>query len=203
MTTVITGDIINSQNTTPAIWLAALKKELNKIGTSPQVWEIYRGDSFQVEVTDPMKALERAIRIKASIKCIKGLDVRMAIGLGEKSHSGGSILESNGTAFIYSGEKFEELTREKQTMAIASAYEKFDRDMNLYIRLALIVMDNWSANSAEMVKLAMDHPDKTQAEFGKILGIKQNAISSRLKRAAYDEIGELLTVYRNKLKELI
>ena len=203
MTTVITGDIVNSQNTTPGIWLAALKKELNKIGPSPQVWEIYRGDSFQVEVSDPMKALEKAIRIKASIKCIKGLDVRMAIGLGEKSHSSGNILESNGTAFIFSGEKFEQLTREKQTLAIASAYVRFDRDINLYIRLALIIMDNWSVNSAEMVKLAMDHPEITQAELGELLGIKQNAISYRLKRAAFDEIGELLNIYRVKLKELI
>ncbi len=199
MTSVITGDIVHSQKINPKIWLDVLKEKLNTIGKSPINWEIYRGDSFQLEVTDPTESLSTSIQLKASIKCIKGIDVRMAIGIGDKSHSAASITESNGTAFVLSGERYEQLTKEKRSLAIGSAWKDFDRDINLYIRMALIAMDNWTSHSAEIVKIAMEHPGKSQEELGKILGIKQNAISYRLKRAYFEEIKELIEIYKTKL----
>jgi hypothetical protein len=48
----------------------------------------------------------------------------------------------------------------------------------------------------------MENPDKLQEELGKIVGIKQNAISNRLKRAYYDEIMEVNEMYKSKLKTL-
>lgn len=203
MTSVITGDIINSQKVTPSLWLDILKEELSTIGPSPLNWEVFRGDSFQVEVTDPYESLEKAIKIKASIKCIRGLDVRVAIGFGDKTFDAPKITESNGTAFVFSGEKYEQIVKAKINMAVASPSEDFDRDINLFLRFALIVMDKWSVNSAEMVKTAMENIDKPQRELGKLLGIKQNTVSSRLKRAYYDEITELLKIYQTKLKMVI
>src|SRR5687767_5457605 len=91
---IITGDIINSRNANPKQWLSVLKKTLTVDGASPQKWEIYRGDSFQHEVTNPAEALLTAIRIKANIKSIKNLDVRLAIGIGEKEFGTGKITES-------------------------------------------------------------------------------------------------------------
>lgn len=203
MTSVITGDIIHSQSVDPKQWLSILKRELNDIGKTPLNWEIYRGDSFQVEVTRPEEALERAIRIKASVKCIKEIDVRMAIGIGDKSYLSNSILESNGTAFIYSGEQFEQLTKMKQNLAIATPSPEFNDEMNLFIRLSLIAMNSWSAHSAEMVLLALSHPGKSQKELGEIIGIKQNAVSNRLKRAYFDEITSLMEMYRIKLNKML
>ncbi|MCX7987092.1 MAG: hypothetical protein N2662_09150, partial [Bacteroidales bacterium] len=84
MISVLTGDIIHSSRVSPEKWLKALKGVLGSIGSSPRQWEIFRGDSFQAEVGDPLEALEVSIKIKAAIKTIKGLDVRIAIGLGEK-----------------------------------------------------------------------------------------------------------------------
>ena len=111
MTSIITGDIINSRNTHSQQWMDKLKNVLNEIGSTPKDWEIFRGDSFQVEVTNPQKALIEAIKIKATIKMIKGLDVRMCIGIGEKEFIGDSITESNGSAFVFSGEGFESFFR--------------------------------------------------------------------------------------------
>jgi len=203
MIAVITGDIVHSRKAEPETWLHVLKEVLNKTGNSLISWEIYRGDSFQLEVADPAEALTRAIHIKASVKCIRDIDVRMAIGLGDKSHIAESITESNGTAFVLSGERYEQLAKEKRNMAIASAWKDFDRDMNLYIRLALIAMDSWTPNSSEIVKTVLEHKGKSQEELGKLLGIKQNAISNRLKRAYYEEIKELFDMYKTKLKTLL
>ena len=51
MTSIITGDIINSRAiANPKHWMEPLKKVLSVYGNNPKAWEIYRGDSFQVEV---------------------------------------------------------------------------------------------------------------------------------------------------------
>jgi len=201
MHAVITGDIVNSSSTSPKIWLPQLKEELARSGDSPRHWEIFRGDSFQILVEDPAQALASSIRLKAAVKMLKDLDVRMSIGIGDISHRSPQITESNGTAFIHSGEKFEMLKKEKINLAVKSDWPDFDRDINLFLRLALLTMDKWTPNAAEVVKMALDHPDAAQAELGNLIGIKQNAISSRLKRAAFDEIEEFIHVYQEKLNE--
>jgi hypothetical protein len=203
MTSIITGDIVNSQKTEPKVWLPVLKSELDTIGQSPRFWEIFRGDSFQVEVLDISEVLMRAIKIKASLRMVKDIDVRMAIGIGEKLHNAQNIKESNGSAFVLSGACFEHLKKEKQTLAIATENSIFNRDINLYLKLALIIMDNWSVNSAEIVKLALENPNKTQVELGDMLAIKQNAISNRLKRACFYEILEVVEIYKSKLSMLV
>jgi hypothetical protein len=202
MVCVITGDIINSKRNSPKAWLKPLKKELDTIGKSPKYWEIYRGDSFQVIVSDPKNALLTAIKIKATLKSIQGINVRMSIGMGSRTHNAPKVTESNGSAFVHSGEKFETLKKEKQNLAIKSDWPVFDEEMNLYLKLSLIAMDNWTINAAEIVKTAMENPGKVQEELGQIVGIKQNAISNRLKRAYYGEIMEVNEMYKIKLKSL-
>lgn len=203
MVSVITGDIVNSQKVVPNVWLDVLKAQLNLIGNTPEKWEIFRGDSFQVEIDNPLDALKVAIKIKASIKCIKNINVRMAIGIGDKTYSSTKITESNGSAFVYSGEQFEVLKKEKLMLAVRGPSKNFNRDMNLYIKLASIAMENWTVNSAQTVKVALEHPEKSQNELGQLLGIKQNAVSGRLKRAYFEEIRDLLDIYEIKINELL
>ncbi|HVZ96254.1 MAG TPA: SatD family protein [Chitinophagaceae bacterium] len=202
MISVITGDVIGSQKTNPKLWLKPLKKELDAIGESPKFWEIYRGDSFQAVIAKPEEALRVAIKIKASLKSIPDVDVRMAIGIGTRTHNAQKVTESNGTAFVHSGEKFEMLKRERQNLAVKSDWPGFDKEMNLLLKLSLIVMDNWTVNAAEVVKTTMENPGKVQEELGQIVGIRQNAISNRLKRAYYDEMMEVNEMYAYKLKSL-
>jgi hypothetical protein len=203
MTSIITGDIIHSQKADPQIWLGKLKSELNDIGKNPEVWEVYRGDSFQAEIADPSSALATAIKIKSAIKSIRTMDVRMAIGIGEKTYHAPKITESNGTAFVFSGEMFERCVKEKQNLAVSTSSEDFNLEINLILRFALIAMDNWTANSAEMVSLALTNPGYSQKELGELLGIKQNAVSNRLKRAHYDDITKLINWYQVKIKRMI
>jgi hypothetical protein len=202
MTSVITGDIINSQKAKPAQWLNKLKKTLTIWGSTPKQWEIYRGDSFQLEIKKPSDAINAAIQIKSAIKSIKGMDVRMAIGIGEKKYNARKVSESNGSAFVYSGELVEDLKKLNLNMAVRSAYPDFDKEINLYLKLALFIMDNWSNNTAETVYAALQYPDKSQTSLGALLKVKQNAISARLKRAHYEEITEVIQMYRYKISQL-
>jgi predicted XRE-type DNA-binding protein len=201
MVAILTGDIIHSRSLAAKTWLTALKSALIKVGGKDN-WEIFRGDSFQIQ-TPPEEALLQAIYIKASIKTLKGLDVRIAIGLGEIGFSAKKITESNGEAFISSGEKLDELKENRLTLAVKSRWQEFDYEMNVSIRLALIAMDNWSQASAEMVKLSIEKSGISQLELAELSGKSQSTVSEALKRARFAEILELDGLYKKKVSGLI
>ncbi len=211
MIAIIKGDIVSSRKIENSEkWLLPLKGLFNEWGKPPGQWEVVWGDSFQLEVDRPEEALRKALRVKALIKKIVSdetnkslIDVRMAIGIGGKSYSGERITESNGEAFINAGEKFEELEKEKSNLLVKSPWSDFDGEMNLFIRLASVFMDKWSVASAELVEVALKHPNYTQNEIGKRLGIKQNSVSGRWKRANIDEVLSMEQMYRRKLERLL
>lgn len=196
---IITGDIINSRKATPKVWLPYLKEALGAFGNEPKQWEIYRGDSFQLETT-PQQALEAAIYIKATLKQHKGIDVRMAIGLGEKDYDSSKITESNGSAFIRSGACFESL--KKQTLALQSDSEPFDTSLNLMLQLALLNMNTWLPATARIVKAAMDNPDLNQKELAALLENSQSNISEALIRAGFDEVQKMIRYYKTQIEQL-
>lgn len=200
MTSVITGDIIKSRTQeNPEVWINALKKVLGNLSADESFWEIYRGDSFQIEIKNWHSSFECAVYIKSFLKSIYGLDVRLAIGVGNKTFEGNKVSESNGEAFIFSGETLETLKKEKQNLSIKTKNSELNKELNLYFKLALITMDNWTQNSAEIVKLSLENPKALQSELGKMIGINQNAVSSRQKRAHLEEILELNLMYRQKI----
>ncbi|MGJ8550212.1 transcriptional regulator [Winogradskyella wichelsiae] len=203
MTSIITGDIIKSrQATNEELWLTPLKSALAQITTDTNFYDIYRGDSFQLECTTIEDSFRNAVYIKACLKSVKNLDVRMSIGIGTKDYQGDSVSESNGEAFIYSGETFETLKKNKQNLKIKTKDNILNKEINLYFRLALIAMDNWTVNSAEIVKLSLEHPNMIQTELAKIIGINQDAVSKRQKRAYLDELLDLDRLYRQKISQL-
>ncbi|MEC7263256.1 MAG: transcriptional regulator [Bacteroidota bacterium] len=199
MTAILTGDIINSKDHKASKWLPLLKQALSRYGTEPLVWEIYRGDSFQLETT-PEQALEAAIYIKAHLKQIRHLDIRVAIGLGEKDHAAEKITESNGTAFVHSGECFDGL--KKQTLALNSGNEAFDTTINVMLQLATLTMDNWLPAAAKIVCTVLEHPGANQKEIATLLDKSQSTISEALIRAGFDEVQKMIHFYRTQLAQL-
>ena len=204
MVAIIKGDIIASRTiNNQEKWLLPLKTLLTKWGKTPQDWEIVWGDFFQVEISSPEEALLRALEIKAVLKKTGSIDARMSIGIGEKTYIGSRISESNGPAFVNAGEEFEKLKKEKITLALKSPWLELDQEINLYLKLAGTIMDNWSASSAELMDIVLKKREATQKEIGEVLGIKQNSVSGRWSRAKVDEIMEVEQAYRRKVKQLL
>ncbi|MDQ6469129.1 hypothetical protein RB619_00650 [Flavobacterium sp. LHD-80] len=201
MTSVITGDIIGSRKQKSNHWVEDLKKILSPFGKTPSEWEVYRGDEFQIEIKNPEDALLAAILVKAHLRAIKS-DARMSIGFGDKTHHAEKISESNGAAFINSGELFETLKKQKVTLALRTGDSSFDEKMNLMLQLALTFMDSWLVQSAEFVALAIENPKLSQEEIGQKLGINQAAVSRRQKRAQFDLVMNLDRYFRTQIKQL-
>ncbi len=200
MTSIVTGDIIRSRKVgDPEEWMGPLKTLFNTLGSEPGVWQFFRGDSFQLEVKNVDDVFKVALKMKATVKCIKDLDIKLAIGIGRKNYSAPRITESNGEAFIYSGELFDKM--KKKNLAIRTPWDEFDKQMNLYFDLAVLTMDRWTQNSAEIVKMSLDSPDLTQRELGEKLGITQGRVSDRQKRAGFEEMLKLEKRFRELVEQ--
>lgn len=201
MIAVLKGDIIASRKmSSQALWLTPLKNILSQWGESPKDWELVWGDSFQLQINNPKEALHKAIAIKTILRKSE-VDARMAIGIGALSYQGEKVSESNGPAFIHSGEIFEELRKDKVNLAVKSPWLDFDAEINLYLKLGGFIMDHWTISSAEIMQIAMEKPKITQGEIGKFLGIAQSSVSNRWQRAKVDAILEIETMFRHKLKQ--
>lgn len=201
MTSIITGDIIKSRKLKTADWIESFKDFMNQFGKNPTNWELYRGDEFQIEIKNPEEAFITTVLIKAYLKSLK-LDARMSIGIGNKSYKAKKISESNGTAFIYSGATFENLKKNKNTLAIQTNNADFNHQMNLLFKLGLTFIDGWLSQSAEFVIVALQNPNLSQEELGQKLKINQAAVSRRRKRAQFDLLLELNDYYKSQVKLL-
>jgi hypothetical protein len=202
MTSILTGDIINSRNTDSNSWMPLLKSALNAIGKTSKTWEIYRGDSFQIEIKNVEEALLFALKLKTILKQIKNLDVRIAIGIGTKNNNYKNITEGSGEAFINSGFAFDNLLK-KQNLAITSPNEELNAIINTGLALALLVMDNWTINSAAFVLKYINNPNVSQKVIAKELSISESSASERRKRAGLDEVLQFEELYRKLINQKI
>lgn len=202
MEATITGDIVQSQSVErPEIWLTPLKKLFSFFGESPQDWEIYRGDSFQITVQSK-DALRVAILIKSVIKKQepKQLDARLAIGIGKEDVYANRVSEASSEAFVYSGQLLDTLKQKKVHLGLKSPWNDFDREFNMMFKLALVIMNSWTSNSAEVAEILFSNSGITQVEIAGMLGIAQSSVNDRIKRGAIYEIMEMEQYFREKME---
>ena len=195
---VITGDIVHSKKIKPKVWLPLLEEALSKYATKSSSWKIYRGDSFQLEV-DLDTLFYALFYIKASIKTEALLDVRMAVGVGEKTHKGKSVMTSNGSAYIFSGEMFDSL--KKSILGIKTAWHDVDELLNLILNLAMLQTEKWNPNLSKTVLFMLNNPNLTQFDAAVKLEKNQAQLSRELKRAGYEEILKTIHYCTKTLQE--
>lgn len=200
MIAVITGDIINSRVVDPEIWQPKLKEYLSKVVRNFDKWEIYRGDSFQIEV-EAERSLEIVLCIKALIKSNNLIDVRMSIGIGESDLNNKKITESYGTAHINSGESFERL--KNNTLLLKSPDSKFDDYFNPVLRLVSFIADNWKPVTSETIFYALTNKGLKQKEIAERLDKDSTTINKALKRGAYDELIDTLDLFSKNVKQCL
>ncbi len=199
MIAIITGDIIKSRSVNPEDWQIPLKSYFKKITVQNKDWQIYRGDSFQLKVRAD-EALKIAICIKALLKKTSGkLNARISIGIGEITFEGGSVTESNGSAFIHSGEAFENL--QNKTLNIKTPFPIIDEYFNPICNLITAITDHWKTETASTIFTTLTHQDLMQKD----IAIKQKKdatlISRDLKRGHFDAIIKTIQLFNKKINE--
>lgn len=197
MVAIITGDIINSRQVDPNEWQPRLKSFLEDRIRDASKWEIYRGDSFQIEV-EVEDALSVICLIKALIRQVDELNVRMSIGIGDKNYQGAKVTESYGQAFINSGEAFEQL--KNRTLSLKTSNSEFDAYFNPILNLISFVTDQWKPKTAKAFFYALYDIDSRQQDIALKMNIDRTTINRALKRAAFEEINEIIQLYSKKVR---
>jgi len=201
MIAIITGDIINSQKSDSELWLPKLKGLLQSWSTTPENWEIYRGDEFQLKCSVD-EVFHKALLIKSLLRSFENLDVRVAIGIGNEVFLSEKITESNGSAYLNSGRLLTDIKSQGKTFAIQSENEKVNQDLNILFKWAAIDFDNWTVATAEIIHQLLRNSELTQDELAKELNITQSSVSQRLKRANFELLQETDLYFRKKITEL-
>lgn len=199
MFAVLTGDIVNSRAHTGSPWLKGLKQALSQYGTSPQDWELYRGDSYQL-IVPATKALEAALYIKSCIKQQAPYDVRQGIGIGDRDFHASRISESNGTAFVHSGEAFEGLG--KNLLAIRTPDPELNLALEVMTDLAGLTIDGWTPTTSEVIQLKLERPDANQTQLARLLNKSQSSISDSLSRGGFSQVMKFNDFFKKALHTL-
>ncbi len=201
MVAIITGDIINSQKTDSELWLPKLKELLGRWSATPETWEVYRGDEFQLKCSVD-EVFSKSLAIKSLIRTFENLDVRLAIGIGNEVFLSEKITESNGSAYVNSGRLLNDIKTDGRTLAIQTETDKVNRDLNILFKWTSIDFDNWTVATAEIIHRLLINPELTQEELAKELNITQSSVSQRIKRSNFDLILETDLYFRKKITEL-
>lgn len=155
---ILTGDIVGSSNLKPAqrkkllSELKSTSKEIRKLykDVIPFDVDIFRGDSWQLLVTEPRLALRIALLFRSTLKGkmnIREFDSKIFIGVGTiDSFPGERVSLGSGQAFLLSGRGLESLMKYKMGID----YPGFDKNdyLKLVVQLVDVFASNWTVKQS-------------------------------------------------------
>jgi hypothetical protein len=200
---VITGDVVKSKNISDKEKLVkALRAIFNDLSLQfsfDNLFEIYRGDSFQALLSNPQDALRIALLIRLGLLQNENRwDARLGIGLGQVSYKNENIKISNGEAFELSGLGLDEIKQTDKRIEIKHKSNLINKQLASFNRLTESIMKRWSPKTSLVVYRILLFGE-TQKQIAKKLGVSQSAIQQRLAAADFDAIITYIRYFENNL----
>lgn len=201
---VLSGDIVGSRRFSgvgpvirDAIKGAYLSAEETFGGALLGV-DVFRGDSWQLLIDSPALALRSGLLMRALMKAneqLPKIDSRLAIGVGTVEFvDRANLSESQGEAFVLSGEALDGLRDMKVRMAVRfpearhDAHGAFEAQATLDVVMALLdtICQEWTARQSAAIAGALMRLGQTQ--IGERLAITQPAVSQALSAARWGPV---------------
>jgi hypothetical protein len=201
---VITGDIINFTSLDSEkrqSLITDTEKLLKSWVDEPKDAEVFRGDSYQLILSDIDDAIKKAIRLICWFKKHSGaatniqLSSRVSVGIGTVAYRGKSVLDSDGEAFHQSGRRFDKMSP-GEILTIQTSNEEINQQLTIILSFINLFINQWTPNQAEVIYLACE--GYTQLKMAKELNLNQGAVNRRLKAARWKEV-EKGILYISKL----
>lgn len=205
---IITGDIVNSTKLSREeriVMLYSLQEIpmiLNDI--SSVNFEIFRGDSFQILVSDPWQVLKVALIIRAFLRSQKLgenkkiLDSRIAIGIGSLDFQSEELSTSDGEAYRFSGRLLDEMDKAK--LAIKTPWLEVNEELSLNTAFADRIISSWKQKQSRVVYesliTGMNHNELAQK-----LGITRQMIGKSLRASNEDLILEYIHRFEKIIRQ--
>lgn len=209
---VLTGDIVASSKLKEqerGAMLSLLKDVFNQLKEGEEAiereFDVFRGDSFQVLLNDPLIALEIALYIRLNLIADQertnphDWDARIAIGLGEVEYWGEDVATSDGPVFRNSGPILDEM-KGSERLKITSPDKEFNKEMDVATALLDGVSSRWTSKQAQVMLETM--AGKTQKEIALEMSVSQPAISKMLKIASWEAVDAFIKRYQYLVEKI-
>lgn len=202
MIAVITGDLVSSSVLTKSEFnevLKLLEQRLNGFKNSPlPEWEFYRGDSFQVVLTQPQHAAKVAVLISGDL-IQAGYKATLSIAVGGYRALSERPSLSQGQAFELSGRGLDnsprgELTFHSEKPHVADA-------LVLTTRFVSFLLNGLTRKQARVLCLYLDMECAEHQLLAEQLGTTRQNVSSHLKRAGAGLIVDYLALFERLMTE--
>lgn len=203
---IITGDIVDSTKLNLAerdVMINALQSIPEMLSTFDDVSiEIFRGDSFQLQINKAEMAAKVAIAIRAWLRSQKEfsgkepLDARIAIGIGGADYESESVSTSDGEAFRLSGRLLDKM--QKSRLAVATPWLLVNDELRLSTAFVDDIISSWTQNQSKIMLLRLQ-TSKSHLELARILDVSRQMVDKSLKSSKE----ELIESYIDRFERLI
>ncbi|MTI30510.1 SatD family protein [Xanthovirga aplysinae] len=205
---VITGDIIGSRSLkNRKTLLINLQNFFKSIGDSSFFksedfrYEVFRGDSFQILLYKPEKALRLLLLLRSMLKMTLNADARMFIGIGTVDFLDESVATSDGEAFQRSGLGLDRLKNKSRRFGMESPWGEFDQEFYVESILAEGIINRWKPATAKVVFAGL-LDNLTQNELAEKLQISQPTINQHFRSSNMNAILVFLERFQLKIEKL-
>lgn len=223
MEAVLTGDIVRSRRLNvdrrqdlyrELNLLSILLEEQYSTVVLPGSLSNFRGDSWQVVLSQPQKAVEIGLFIRSYLRYKFGseaLDTRIAIGIGTTNFiPTENLAAGDGPAFVLSGHLLEEFKSERMGLKIEENIPLFRLEsslldgVNTTLQLLDVLITGWTPSQCQAVFWAMQNKRQTEiAQLWQPTSIRQASVSYHLNRAGWDSVKTTLEYFEKAIEQLI
>lgn len=186
---VLTGDLVGS-TALPPERVAQAREEIERGAEAIDAWrpgllaggpEFFRGDAWQLALSDPALFLRAAVYIRARLLSLKPqTDTRIGIGLGPVTRLEVEVSHSVGSAFTISGRTLDGMKNRRLLEVGAAASSASLLWLEPLLSLCGAVVSRWKPAQAQVACLALDPGALTQKEIGERLGRTQQGVSDAI-----------------------
>lgn len=152
--------------------------------------EFFRGDAWQMLLSDPRWALRAAIYLRAVLRAQDLADTRIAIGIGSvDSVSRTRVSLSRGQAFTLSGHALDEMSfRFRMSINVPEELKPAGGWLSAVLALCDCLIGRWQTRQAQVAGLMSLHKSASHADIGRMIkprSISQQAVSKALGAAGW------------------
>ena len=204
---VLTGDIIHSSRLLPT-QMKSVRLSLTDAVNVVTRWkrslvkgkvEFFRGDGWQLLLTDPAMALRVAIFLRASLLAGGVADSRIAIGLGEGEKTPSKkVAFLTGQAFVLSGHALDQMAQYwRMTVEIPKTADSFSDWLRVIGHLCDSLISQWTRRQAQIARLALDPREPEFETVAQLLrpAVSKQAVAKGLKGAHWHVIRETINQF--------
>lgn len=200
---VLTGDIVQSTRLEKHA-LESLMRALGEAAHSIRRWtsppspplERFRGDGWQLALTDPRLALRATLILRAALRMADpGADTRIGIGVGA-AELASSLATSSGAAFEYSGMQLEKIKRPDRW----SFQSDYASAPSLELIQALFTAcegwsRRWTAKQAETVLYLLQPDAPEMATIAEKLDVRPQTVQKHFAKAGGRALIQVVHLY--------